>query len=52
MESIYPPPSQFAANAHVKSPDEYREIYAQSVADPEKFWAGIAERLTWRRRWD
>jgi acetyl-CoA synthetase len=52
MESIYPPPSQFPANAHVKSPDEYREIYAQSVADPEKFWAGIAERITWRRRWD
>ncbi|MHC4938289.1 MAG: acetate--CoA ligase [Planctomycetota bacterium] len=52
MESIYLPPSQFAANAHFKSLDDYREVYSDSTTDPEKFWAGVAERITWRKRWD
>jgi len=45
MESIYPPPSQFAANAFIKSPEEYRVLYEQSVSEPEKFWAQVAERF-------
>jgi len=52
MDSIYPPPSQFAAHAYVKSPAESKAIYADSVADPEAFWSGVAERITWRRKWD
>jgi len=52
MESIYPPPSQFAANAFIKSPEEYRVLYEQSVSEPEKFWAQVAERISWRKKWD
>lgn len=31
---------------------EYQEAYAESVANPEKFWAEIANHFTWRKKWD
>ena len=52
MDSIYPPPRDFSANALVSSIEQYQEIYEESVADPEAFWAKVAERITWRRKWD
>src|SRR5438067_11969192 len=48
---VFPPPPEFAAQAHVKSMDEWRAL-AQAVADdPEKFWAGIARELHWLAPW-
>jgi acetyl-CoA synthetase len=49
---VFPPPGEFAAEAHVKSLAEYERIYKQSVDDPEAFWAGIARELDWFKRWD
>jgi acetyl-CoA synthetase len=46
------PPADFAARAHVGSMEAYRELHARSMADPEAFWAEVAERLTWEKRWD
>jgi acetyl-CoA synthetase len=48
----YPPPPEFSRNAHVPTMDAYRATYARSVDDPEAFWAEVAERITWRKRWD
>jgi acetyl-CoA synthetase len=31
---------------------EYLQKYKESVADPEGFWAGIAEYNFWRKKWD
>lgn len=31
---------------------EYLQKYQESVANPEGFWAGIAESHFWRRKWD
>jgi acetyl-CoA synthetase len=31
---------------------EYFQKYKESVADPEGFWAGIAETHYWRKKWD
>ncbi len=31
---------------------EYFQKYKESVADPEGFWAGIAESHYWRKKWD
>ena len=39
------------ARAHVNSLDRYRELYDRSLRDPEGFWAEVAERLSWFRRW-
>lgn len=40
------------ANAHVSSIEQYQKMYDESVADPERFWADVAERITWYKRWD
>ena len=39
-------------NAHVNSLEAYQAQYAESIQDPETFWATIAERLTWYQKWD
>lgn len=36
----------------IASREEYDKVYNQSVADPEGFWAGIAEHFLWRKKWD
>ena len=49
------PPSETAYpidNAHVNSLEAYQAQYAESIQDPETFWANIAERLTWYQKWD
>ncbi len=49
---IFPPPPEFAANAHIKSFAEYEQIYQKSVENPEAFWAEQAENLHWIKKWD
>ena len=39
-------------DAHVNSLETYQAQYADSIQDPEAFWATIAERLTWYQKWD
>ena len=48
---FYPDPS-FSEKAHIKSLDQYREMYKRSVEDPEGFWSEVAERLHWYSKWD
>jgi acetyl-CoA synthetase len=36
----------------IKSFDEYKAVYKQSVENPEAFWAGIADHFQWRKKWD
>ncbi|HZL35026.1 MAG TPA: acetate--CoA ligase [Tepidisphaeraceae bacterium] len=49
---VFPPPSEFSKAAHVKSLDEYRRLYRESVDDPAGFWAKQADALHWFRKWD
>ena len=49
------PPAETAYpidEAHVNSLEAYQAQYAESIQDPEAFWATIAERLTWYQKWD
>ena len=48
----YVPPENLSANAHTPNMDVYRERYEQSIADPEAFWAGIADTFHWYKKWD
>jgi acetyl-CoA synthetase len=32
--------------------DEYNKTYQFSIDQPEEFWAGIAEKFLWKRKWD
>jgi len=36
----------------IKSFEQYHEAYNKSVADPEGFWASIADNFLWRKKWD
>ena len=40
------------SNAHIGSMEQYQKMYDESVADPESFWADVAERITWYKKWD
>ena len=48
----YPVPADCAAQANVTA-EQYNAMYAQSVEDPDTFWAEQAEQyLTWFKKWD
>ena len=51
-DKTFPPTAAASEHAHVASLEQYRELYEQSITDPETFWAGQAERLEWSRKWD
>jgi acetyl-CoA synthetase len=36
----------------ITSFEEYKQVYQQSVEQPEQFWAGIAENFLWQKKWD
>ncbi|MFN3793283.1 MAG: acetate--CoA ligase [Chitinophagaceae bacterium] len=36
----------------IKSLDDYRQQYQQSIDDPASFWAGIAEHFQWKQKWE
>jgi acetyl-CoA synthetase len=36
----------------IKSLEEYHKVYKESVQNPEKFWAEIAENFVWHKKWD
>ena len=44
--SVYPVPEALAAEAAIGRED-YERLYAESVRDPDAFWARAAERLQW-----
>ena len=44
--ALFPPPEELRRRAHI-TPEKYEEMYARSIAEPDAFWAGIANRLTW-----
>ncbi|MCG3137531.1 MAG: Acetyl-coenzyme A synthetase [Phycisphaerae bacterium] len=48
----FPPPAKFVEQANIKSLDEYRRMYEQSIRQPEEFWGKIAEGFHWFKKWD
>ncbi|MBU1946542.1 MAG: acetate--CoA ligase [Nanoarchaeota archaeon] len=46
------PPTEFSEKAYVKSEEEYKKIYNESIKDPAAFWAKKAEELHWFKKWD
>lgn len=36
----------------IKSFEEYKEVYQNSIEQPETFWAEIAEHFIWKKKWD
>jgi acetyl-CoA synthetase len=51
-ERVFPPPESFSKQAHIKSSEELEQLRAEAAADPEAFWARMAEELHWFKKWD
>ena len=49
---VFPPPPEFSAKARIKSMDEYKRLYKESIDNPEAFWGKQAEQLHWFKKWD
>jgi acetyl-CoA synthetase len=51
-DRVFPPPPAFATQAHIKSLEELERLCVEASADPEAFWARMAEELHWFKKWD
>jgi acetyl-CoA synthetase len=49
---VFPPPRGFVERARIKSMDEYKRLYRESIDKPEQFWGRVAEELDWFKKWD
>ena len=45
-DQLFPVPADFAKKAYIDEA-KYKQMYAASLADPEKFWAEQAKRIDW-----
>ena len=36
----------------IKSLEEYKQKYKESIETPEKFWADVAENFLWKKKWN
>ena len=50
-DRIFAPAALFAARAHVRSLDDYEELYRRSIHEPEAFWSEAAAELDWIEPW-
>src|SRR4051812_46065985 len=48
---MFPPPAEFSQRAHIRSMEQYRQMYQESLDDPQAFWGKMAENLHWFGKW-
>ena len=51
-DRLFAPSAEFSAQAHIKTREQYDEMYKESIENPEKFWGDIAETFVWKKKWD
>jgi acetyl-CoA synthetase len=49
-DTLFPVSEEWKRKAWIDGA-RYQELYQQSVADGERFWEGVAERLHWFKKW-
>jgi acetyl-CoA synthetase len=53
LKEIYPVPEQFREKAYIKSYDQYKKMWQESLDNPDDFWGKVAEeQVTWFKKWD
>jgi acetyl-CoA synthetase len=50
-DRLFPPPTEFSAQARIKSEAEYEAMYRRSIDQPDEFWAEAAGELEWFTPW-
>ena len=48
---VFKASKDFSKNARIKSLAQYKRIHAESLANPDSFWAKEASELTWQEKW-
>ncbi|KAB2907152.1 MAG: acetate--CoA ligase [Ignavibacteriales bacterium] len=51
LKKVYHPMKEFSDRAVVKTLDEYKKLYKESVLNPEGFWGNVADELHWFKYW-
>ncbi len=41
---VFKPSKEISSKAYIKSMEKYKEMYEESIKNPEKFWGKIAEK--------
>jgi len=49
-ERTFPPPADLQAAAHIRSPEQYEQMYRRSLEDADGFWLEQAETLHWFKK--
>ncbi|NVM53468.1 MAG: acetate--CoA ligase [Candidatus Helarchaeota archaeon] len=53
---VIEPPKELSEAAWIKSMDQYREMWKESIENPEKFWGKLVDSLDWGKKptkiWD
>ena len=44
---VFNPSKESSQHAYIKSMDEYKELYRQSIENPEAYWSEVASQLHW-----
>ena len=48
---LFPPPAAATAAAYVKTMEQYRASWKESIDSPETFWPPLAKELDWTTPW-
>jgi acetyl-CoA synthetase len=46
----FPPFPEFAKKSHIKSMEQYQQMYEESINEPDKFWLKEAEIIDWYKK--
>ena len=47
----YEPNAELTKRAHISSIEDYKRMYDDSIKNPESFWEGQADRISWSQKW-
>jgi acetyl-CoA synthetase len=50
---VYKPITDFSSRAYIKNMHEYKNMYEESIKDPDTFWSKLAtEQISWYKKWN
>ena len=51
-DKTFSPSAEWTKESHINSLDQYKKVYKESILKPDEFWASIAERVHWYKKWE
>ena len=48
----YEPNAELTKRAHISTIEDYKRMYDDSIKNPESFWEGQADRISWSQKWN